>query len=69
MTMESFEQFRQIVLQDRTLQERLSAAADHTFVDLVVCAGGEMGCHFTSEDVRAALLNSRRDWFQSRMVS
>jgi hypothetical protein len=68
--MESFEQFRQIVLQDRTLQERLSAATDHhTSVDLVVCAGGEMGCHFTAEDVQAALLNSRRDWFQSRMVS
>ena len=63
MSMESFEQFRQMVLQDVALQERLRATTDHhDFVDLVVRAGAEHGCHFTPEDVQAAMRNNRQAW-------
>lgn len=63
--MESFEKFRQIVLQDVALQERLRVTIDpHSFVDLIVRVGAEQGCHFTPEDVQAALRESRRRWIE-----
>lgn len=68
--MEKFEQFRQIVLEDVALQERLRATTDHaSFVDLVVRAGEEQGCHFTPADVEAAMSANRKAWLQQRMVS
>lgn len=70
MSMESFEQFRQIVLHDPALQERLRLTTDHaSFVGLVVQAGEERGCHFTHADVEAALNANRKAWLQQRMVS
>jgi hypothetical protein len=70
MSMESFEQFRQIVLHDLALQERLRPIADHRgFVDLVVQVGTEQGCHFTPADVEAAMQSNRLAWLQHRMVS
>jgi hypothetical protein len=70
MSMESFEQFRQIVLQDIALQERLRAITEHaSFVDLVVRVGGERGCHFTPADVKAALSANRKAWLQGRMIA
>jgi hypothetical protein len=69
MSMESFEQFRQIVLKDTALQERLRMNADHrSFVNLVVRAGEERGCHFTPADVEAAMSANRRAWLQHRMM-
>ena len=65
MSMESFEQFRQIVLHDPVLQERLRATTDHrSFVDLVVRVGEERECLFTPEDVEAALRANRRAWIE-----
>jgi hypothetical protein len=65
MSQQAFEQFRHIVLQDLALQERLRATTDHrSFLDLVVRVGGERGCHFTHEDVQAAMRASRRAWIE-----
>lgn len=65
MSMESFEQFRQIILQDTALQERLRAITDRrSFVDLLVRVGEELGCHFTPEDVEAAMRASRKRWIE-----
>lgn len=65
MSLESFEQFRNLVLQDVALQEQLRATTDHrSFVDLVVRVGGERGCHFTPEDVEAAMRASRQLWIE-----
>ncbi len=65
MSQQAFEQFRQVVLQDLALQERLRATTDHrSFLDLVVRVGGERGCHFTAEDVEAAMRASRRAWIE-----
>lgn len=65
MSMESFEQFRQIVLHDVSLQERLRATTDpESFVRLVVRAGEEWGCHFTREDVEEAMRTNRRAWLE-----
>jgi hypothetical protein len=70
MSTESFEQFRQIVLQDLALQERLRATTDPaSFVDLVVQVGEEQGCHFTPVEVEAALSANRKAWLQGRIVS
>jgi hypothetical protein len=63
--MESFEQFRQIVLNDVALQERLRTTTDHeSFVGLVVRTGEERGCHFTPEDVEEAMRANRRAWLE-----
>ena len=65
MSTESFEQFRQIVLQDVALQERLRATTDpRSFVDLLVRVGDERHCHFTPEDVQAAMRASRKRWIE-----
>lgn len=65
MSMESFEQFRQIVLHDVALQERLRAVIDRpSFVELIVRVGGERGCHFTPEDVEAAMRANRQLWIE-----
>ena len=70
MSMESFEQFRHIVLDDLALQEQLKAIADpRSFIDLVVRVGAERGCHFTPKDVEAALRLNRKAWLQHRMIS
>jgi hypothetical protein len=65
MSTESFEQLRQIVLQDVALQERLRATTDpRIFVDLVVQVGDERDCHFKPEDVQAAMRASRKRWIE-----
>jgi CSLREA domain-containing protein len=65
MSQEAFEQFRQIVLQEVALQERLRVTMDHrSFIDLVVRLGADRGCHFTAEDVEAAMRASQRAWIE-----
>jgi len=65
MSLESFEQFRTLVLQDQSLQERLRATTDrNTFLDLVVQMGEERGFQFTAQDVDAAMQASRRAWIE-----
>jgi len=54
-----------MVLQNPALQERLRATTDQrSFVDLVVQVGRERGCHFTPEDVEAAMRASRQAWIE-----
>jgi predicted ribosomally synthesized peptide with nif11-like leader len=63
MSKESFEQFRQLVLQDTALQERLRETFDReTFITLVVRLGEERGYGFTARDVEAALRASQQAW-------
>lgn len=63
MSRESFEQFRQLVLQDNVLQERLRETVDReTFITLVVRLGEERGYGFTVEDVEAAMRASQQAW-------
>ena len=66
MSLENLEQFRQTVLKDVALQAQLRAVMDYySFIDLVVQAGEERGCHFTAEEVRTAMRNSRQRWVES----
>jgi hypothetical protein len=63
MSRESFEQFRQLVLQDAVLQERLRDTIDRgLFITLVVRLGEERGYEFTAHDVEAAMRASRQAW-------
>ncbi|MBK9711280.1 MAG: Nif11-like leader peptide family natural product precursor [Kouleothrix sp.] len=65
MSQEDFEQFRRVVLQDRSLQEKLRSTADMpSFVALVVRLGEERDHRFTAEDVQAAMAASRRAWIE-----
>ncbi|HEX8852621.1 MAG TPA: aspartyl/asparaginyl beta-hydroxylase domain-containing protein, partial [Pyrinomonadaceae bacterium] len=64
-TRESFEQFRQTVLQDTSLQERLRVTNDPAaFLSLVLELGREGGHHFTAADVEEARRESRRAWLE-----
>jgi hypothetical protein len=63
MSEENFERFRQIVLRDLSLQERLREIAERqTFVQKTVELGAEFGCEFTPEDVAEAMRRGRRAW-------
>ena len=65
MLQDSFEQFRQTVLDDPALQAQLQAMADReVFVARVVQLGAEQGYCFTSEDVVAALRENQRVWLE-----
>jgi hypothetical protein len=63
MSRESFEQFRQLVLQDISLQERLRVTPDHeSFLALLLQLGQERDYDFTVEDVEAAIRESQMAW-------
>lgn len=65
MSHESLEQFRQLVLRDRALQEQLREISDQeAFLALVVRLGAAHGYHFTVEEVAEALRASRRAWIE-----
>lgn len=62
---ENLERFRQIVLEDDRLLERLRQTGDlESFVALLVELGLEHGCPFTPEHVREAVQAQRRTWLQ-----
>lgn len=62
---EAFERFRQLVLADEGLQERLRAETSREeFFVAVVRAGGELGCVFAEEDVEEAMRRERRAWLE-----
>jgi len=63
---EELERFRQLVLSDLTLQQRLRETADpESFVRLVVDTGHQRGCYFTAQDTEAALQTARREWAET----
>jgi predicted ribosomally synthesized peptide with nif11-like leader len=68
MSYEDLDRFRQLVLNDSSLLERLRETPDtNAFFDLIVRLGAERGYHFTGGDVEAALLDSRRTWIRRGM--
>lgn len=65
MSQENFERFRQLVWEDRALQQELWATTNwDEFIALVQRLGAERGCEFTSAEVSAALQASQRAWME-----
>jgi predicted ribosomally synthesized peptide with nif11-like leader len=65
MSREQFEQFRQVVLEDQSLQKQLrNFTRRDRFAVRVVKLGAERGFQFTSEEVREAMRASRGSWIQ-----
>ena len=65
MSQKDFEQFRQLVLEDQTLQKQLrNFTRRHKFVARTVELGAERGFQFTAEEVYGALDESRRLWLE-----
>jgi hypothetical protein len=65
MPRKSLEQFRLLVLEDATLQQRLRETPDReTFILLMIESGAERGFDFTAEEVREALDAGRRAWLE-----
>ena len=65
MSRDSFEQFRQLVLQDLSLQEKLRSASDfQTFTLLAVQLGRERGFDFAAAEVEAERQASQRAWLE-----
>ena len=59
------ERFRQAVLADLNLQQRLRATRDReSFIRLTLAVGHEGGYRFTETDVEEAMRVSRRAWFE-----
>jgi hypothetical protein len=62
---EGLEQFRQLVLEDLSLQEKLIQTPNvNAFLDLTQELGHELGFNFTREDVEDALRKSRSAWLR-----
>jgi hypothetical protein len=67
-TVPDFEKFRALVLEDVALQDRLLAEREaEPFISLVVDLAHERGLSVTAAEVRAALTEARRSWFERRV--
>ena len=65
---QEFEKFRREVLQDISLQENLREIIEISeFIHSVVEAGKSKGFDFNAEDVKKAMRESRRAWFEKRL--
>lgn len=65
MSEDDFEQFRQMVLQQKNLQEKLSVISDkEEFYKSVMELGRENGFDFTIENIREALMKNQRAWIE-----
>ncbi len=65
MANSSFEQFRQIVFQDATLQRELHELVDpNEFIARVVALGAARGFDFNTKDVQQAMTDGRRAWIE-----
>lgn len=65
MTFADFEKFREIVLHDSALQNRLRETTDRAaFAQLIVELGTKHGFQFTVEDVAEAMRQARRVWLE-----
>ena len=65
MSLEDFENFRQMVFEDLSLQERLRAVVEREkFLQAVVEAGAERGYHFTVDEAAEEMRRSRRVWLE-----
>jgi hypothetical protein len=60
-----FERFREIVLADPALEQRLKSIPDWTsFVEAALGAAAERGVALTEADLRAARDQARRSWLE-----
>ncbi len=65
MSQQSFDHFRELVLQDPALQTQLQAANNLSeLTPLVLKLGRERGCEITVEDIEAAWQAARRAWIE-----
>lgn len=65
MSQENFERFRQLVLQDLSLQERLRKITDRpVFIEKIVEISAERGYEITPEEVEEAMRRNRRAWLE-----
>ena len=65
MSKANLEHFRQLVLQDTKLQQRLRDTPDSdAFMSLLIELGQEKGYGFTTDTVQAALNSQRRLWLE-----
>lgn len=65
MSRENFEKFRQIVLEDLSLQNQLNEIERRDeFIERVVDLARERKIEITNDDVAAALSESRRAWLE-----
>jgi hypothetical protein len=60
----TFEEFRQRVLNDRELLNRLRAAKPEEFIGACVQIAAELGCTISSAEVEAALKTARHEWVE-----
>jgi hypothetical protein len=61
----TFEDFRQLVLSDDSLQQGLRVLTDkHAFIERVIELGLRHGHVFSRDDVEAAMLAGRRSWIE-----
>ena len=68
MSHESFEQFRQVVLNDAALQEKFLAVPESVeFRTLVIRLGAERGYDFTVDDIEDLLKVNRRAWVERHL--
>jgi hypothetical protein len=60
-----FDEFRQLVLSDRALQQDLLQAVDErSLFDKVLARGRERGYAFSEQDLEAAVRINRRGWLE-----
>lgn len=68
MSEENFERFREIVLRDLSLQERLREITDRqVFIRRVVELSAECGFEIAPEDVEEAMRRRRREWIERQV--
>jgi hypothetical protein len=65
MSQENFERFRQLVLRDLSLQERLREIAERPlFIQQVVELSADCGYEITTAEVEEAMRRNRRAWLE-----
>jgi hypothetical protein len=65
---EEFEKFRALVFEDLGLQRQLLAEPEvEPFLELVAAVGRERGFAFGGDELRAAMAEARRSWFERRL--
>ena len=65
MSLQSLQQFRELVLGEPSLQERLREPQELSrFLELLLLEGKSRGFDFTAEEVGQALNDARRGWLE-----
>lgn len=68
MSIEAWKQFYQLLEQDKTLQQRLTAAYHRDMaIALLIQLGKEKGYSFTASDIEEAIASARRELSESEL--